>query len=228
MSSVIDTPPGIAFFDLDRTLISVNSASGWIRRELRLGFVTRWQAAKAVGWVGLYHLGFGEMQDVIRQAIGTLEGDREAVIRARTQAFFDEEIAATIRPGAAACIARHRARGEAIVLLTSSSNYMSEATAELLDVDDWLCNRFEVEGGVFTGRSATEPLCFGAGKVDHAEAYASARGLSLSDCAFYTDSHSDLPVLERVGRPVVVAPDPRLRRVAVQREWPIESWDERG
>jgi phosphoserine phosphatase len=69
-------------------------------------------------------------------------------------------------------------------------------------------------------------LCFGAGKLGYAEAYARERGVSLSDCWFYTDSYSDLPVLERMGHPVMVNPDPRLRREAERRGWPVEWWGE--
>ena len=63
-------------------------------------------------------------------------------------------------------------------------------------------------------------------KLGYAEAYARARGVSLADCWFYTDSYSDLPVLERIGHPVVVNPDPRLRREAERRGWPVEFWGE--
>ena len=64
--------------------------------------------------------------------------------------------------------------------------------------------------GEHTGRSEGR-LCYGSGKLDYAEAFARSRGVSLGECVFYTDSISDLPVLERVGRPVVVNPDGRLR-----------------
>ena len=64
-----------------------------------------------------------------------------------------------------------------------------------------------------------------AGKVLLAERYAEALGIPLSESCFYTDSLSDLPMLEAVGRPVAVHPDPRLRRLARQRRWPTVDWD---
>jgi phosphoserine phosphatase len=69
-----------------------------------------------------------------------------------------------------------------------------------------------------------EPLCFGAGKVVAAEAWAARHGVDLADTTFYTDSYTDLPMLERVGRPVAVNPDPRLARTARRRGWPILRW----
>src|SRR5262249_61938344 len=93
-------------------------------------------------------------------------------------------------------------------------------------LDAALCTRFGVDGaGAHTGRPVGR-LCFGAGKLEYAEAYAQQRGVSLSDCWFYTDSYSDLPVLERLGHPVVVNPAPRLRREAERRGWPVEWWGE--
>lgn len=216
----------VAFFDLDRTVLSVNSATGWLRREVRLGFVNRRTALRASWSVVKYQVGAANLEDAVRSAIASLEGDEEAAIRARTRAFWEEEVVQTIRPGARAAMAEHKAAGEEVVLLTSSSSYMSELAAEALPLDAWLCNRFEVVDGRFTGASAVEPLCFGAGKVHHAREYAAARGVQLADCAFYTDSMSDAPLLEVVGRPVVVDPDPRLARLARRRGWALVDWDQ--
>src|SRR5688572_18066234 len=115
----------IAFFDVDKTVLAVNSASLWIRRELRLKHISRWQAARAALWVGLYSLGFIGSDDVIRKAIKALRGRHERDVIDRTLEFWREEVASTIRPGARAAIARHRAAGDLCFLLTSSSNYMS-------------------------------------------------------------------------------------------------------
>ena len=70
-----------------------------------------------------------------------------------------------------------------------------------------------------------DPHCYGYGKVRHARSYAKSHGIDLRDCAFYTDSFSDLRTLELVGRPVCVAPDPRLARAAKKRGWSVEDWD---
>jgi HAD superfamily hydrolase (TIGR01490 family) len=216
-------PAGIAFFDLDRTLLSVNSATLWVKRELRLGYISKWSALRGAMWLGLYELGFGRMDDAVRSAIASLEGQAEDEIRARTTAFWHEEVADQIRPGAYAALEAHRSQGEPPVLLTSSSNYLSQLAADALSIDQVCCNRFQVQDGMFTGEPV-EPLCFGAGKLVHATSTAQRMGLALSECAFYTDSHSDLPVMEAVGRPVAVHPDPRLRREAQRRGWPIVDW----
>lgn len=221
-------PKACAFFDLDRTLLDVNSGRLWVKSELALGYLSRWQAARAGIHLARYHLGFGRIEAILRDAVATLAGTAEQDLSARTTAFYVEAVAHRLRPGAAAAVARHRALGERCVLLTTSSNYLARLAAADLGLDDILCSRFEVDAtGCFTGRPL-EPLCFGAGKVTMATAWAAQAGLSLADCAFYSDSYSDLPMLAAVGRPVAVNPDPRLQRHARAHHWPVEDWGASG
>jgi HAD superfamily hydrolase (TIGR01490 family) len=215
---------GVAFFDLDRTVISRNSATLWIQFELAEGRISWRQALRAGAWVLRYSLGAVDLAEPIRRTVAALAGQNEAEVAARTARFHAQAVRPLYRPGVAAALARHRAAGDRLVLLTSSSNYVGEAVCRDLALDACVCNRFEIDAqGRYTGR-AREPLCFGPGKVILAERYATACGVRLAACTFYSDSHSDLPMLEAVGSPVVVAPDPRLRRHARRCGWPIEDW----
>lgn len=214
----------IAFFDLDKTLLAVNSGSLWVRRELALGHITRLQALRAGMHLARYHLGFVALQDALREAITHLAGTGEQHMRERTVQFYEEMVRSQFRPGARRALEEHRSAGHKLVLLTSSSGYMSELVARDLGLDAMLCNRFEVDAsGRHTGRPLGE-VCFGEGKLYYAQAYASQAGIPLSACAFYTDSYSDLPVMEVVGRPVAVNPDRRLRREALRRGWSVVDW----
>ncbi len=214
----------IAFFDVDKTILGVNSAALWVRRQLREGNISRLQGLRVSFWVGLYHLGYVDLESLIDEAVATLRGKSERDVIDQTLRFYREEVEQTVKPQALTAIAAHKARGDLIFLLTSSSNYMSAPLSDTLKVDGFLANRFEANDGIFTGR-AVRPLCFGAGKVAHAETVAAKVGVALSECSFYTDSMSDLPMLEVVGEPVAVDPDPRLRRLAVRRGWRIENWN---
>lgn len=213
----------IAFFDLDRTLLSINSGSGWVRSEYADGFITRWQLVRATVWLARYHLGLARMEQVLRDAIAAYAGHPEDELRERTRLFYERDVHHRVRPGALTALREHRAAGDRLVLLTTSSNYLSELVGAQLDLDDWLCSRFAIDDA---GRLTGEPtvLCFGPHKVRLAEAYARERGIALDDCAFYSDSITDAPMLEAVGRPVVVEPDPRLRRLARARGWAVEDW----
>lgn len=214
----------IAFFDLDQTLICVNSARMWIRREVALGQLTKGQALRAGAWLLRYQLGFASVEEAVGRAIAALAGTREIDIRGRTTSFYQRQVRPLFRPGGLAEISRARLAGARTVLLTSSSHYMAECVGEELELDALLCNRLEVDGkGFHTGRTVG-PICFGVGKLTYAKAEADAQGVALSECAFFTDSFADLPVLEQVGRAVAVNPDPRLARHAKKRGWEVVDW----
>ena len=118
---------------------------------------------------------------------------------------------------------RHLASGDVCAIVTGATHYAARPLSRLLHIDHVIATELECDGERrFTGRHVH--LNYGAAKIDQSEALARAHGVTLADAVFYSDSISDLPLLERVGTPVVVNPDPRLRRVALQRGWPIEHW----
>ena len=82
----------------------------------------------------------------------------------------------------------------------------------------------EVEGGVFTGR-VVQPICFGEGKIYWLQQLIEHHGLDLAKSYFYTDSITDLPLLDLVGHPVATNPDPLLYRTAVKRRWPVRFFE---
>ncbi len=216
----------IAFFDLDKTILSVNSGVLWVRREVALGHLSKRTALRAMVWLARYQLGFASAEQMVAEAVAHISGTSASELHERTIRFFHAEVKQTYRPGALAAITEHRAAGDALVLLTSSTNYLAELAAEELKFDSVLCNRLEVDAaGRHTGRVVGR-VCFGEGKLEHALAEAARRAVPLEACAFYTDSFSDRSVLEQVKLPVAVNPDPRLRRHAVRRGWRVVDWGE--
>jgi HAD superfamily hydrolase (TIGR01490 family) len=212
-----------AFFDLDGTLLRVNSAALWVARERRLGRLGKRQMARAALFFAAYRLAVVDIDAALRAALALVAGVPEEELRAQTQAWWREDVAQHAAPGAFARIEAHRARGDRLVLLTSSSLYASEEAQRQFALDEVLCTRFEVRDGAFTGE-ARRPYCFGTGKVALAESLAAERGIDLARSSFYTDSYTDLPMLLRVGHPYVVSPDPRLRWEARRRRWPVLDW----
>jgi HAD superfamily hydrolase (TIGR01490 family) len=204
-------------------LLDANSASLWIRREVRLGHISRWTAVRGAFWLALYTLGVARMERILTDAVNIMRHAVEDAIVERTTRFFHEEVRALIRPRALEAIASHRAQGHRVYLLTTSSTYLTSLIAEELGIDGYLCNRLEVVDGRFTGRLYL-PVCYGEGKVVHAQRLLDELGVAIDECVFYTDSYSDLPMLLAVGRPVAVNPDLRLQRYARRRGWAIEDW----
>jgi len=212
-----------AFFDLDGTLLAVNSVVLWVRRERALGRISRTQALRAAAFFVGYRLSILDIDEAVRAALQTVAGTEESVMRDAIQAWYRADIAPRAAPGAFPVVEAHRAAGDLLVLLTSSSVYVADEARAQFGLDVSLCTRYEVRDGRFTGE-AVRPLCFGDGKVKLAEMLAAERNIDLSSSAFYTDSLTDLPMLLRVGQPYAVNPDPRLRWEARRRGWPRLDW----
>ena len=214
---------GTALFDLDRTLIDVNSGHLWVRAEWREGHIGFRQAAWAGWWLMRYRMGLVDGLDgVFEAAARAIEGDSEAELEDRVRVWFDKEVRHHLRPGGRAALERHRAAGDRLVLATSGTLYAARAAAAAYDLDEVVCTELEVVDGVFTGQVSI--LAVGRGKLDAVSAWAERNDIDLADCTFYSDSYTDVTLLEAVGTPVVINPDGKLRRTAAARGWPVEDW----
>jgi HAD superfamily hydrolase (TIGR01490 family) len=214
-------------FDLDRTLIDCNSGWLWAQAEWRAGRIGWGRMAWAAWWLGRYSLGLsGGLDEVARKAAATVAGEREAELADRTRAWFEAEIRHRLRPGAARALAQHRDQGARMVLATTSTSYAAELAAEAFGLHEVVCTRLEVVDGVLTGKLSS--LAFGSAKAERVVEWAARAGIDLSKCAFYTDSATDVGLLERVGYPIAVEPDRSLARIAKQRGWPVVSWGTAG
>jgi HAD superfamily hydrolase (TIGR01490 family) len=216
-----------AFFDMDGTILAINSGVNYLKLVYRKGIIGPRQLARGLLWVLQYKLGVLDADKVFGLAIKTAAGDSEQEMIERCRAWFEEEIQGTILPKARQTIEEHRAQGHIIALLTSATNYAADPVCEALQIPHVLCTRLEVEANRFTGK-VKKPLCFGPGKVLVAEAFAQEHQIDLSESFFYTDSVSDLAMLERVGNPRIVNPDLRLRWVATKRGWPRADFGHPG
>ncbi len=216
--------PRAALFDMDRTLLSKETASLYVRYQRRIGEASLRDLVRTLGWVAQYTLGVLDHQAVASRALRSLKGMPESQMVARCDDWFFRDIEHLITPGGRLAVAHHLAVGDTCAIVTGSSLYASRPLARRLRIPHVVASAFELdEEGRFTGRPAL-PLCIGVGKLERAIAFADAQGVRLEDAIFYTDSITDLPLLERVGEPVVINPDPRLLRVARRRGWRIERW----
>ena len=209
-----------ALFDIDGTLIARNSAPLYMRHLRRSGQVRRRDMARTLYYLARYKVG---MLDIERALIGPLSwiaGRPEADVLADCAAWYAQEVRAYLVPAMVATVEAHRRAGHVTAVLTSSTRYLAGPVAADLGIEHLLVTRVVVRGGRFTGE-VERPICYGHGKIFWAEQFAEAHGIDLARSYFYTDSVTDLPVLERVGYPRVVNPDTRLRRVAQRRGWPV-------
>ncbi len=213
----------LALFDLDRTLIDVNSGRLWATAQWREGRIGTTDLMWAAYWLVRYGLGNDDgLNEAMEAAARTVQGEEEALLDARVRAWFAKEVRHHLRPGARAALDGHRARGDHLVLATSGSIYAARAATEAFGLDDQIATTLQVENGRLTGRLGV--LAIGHGKTLAVEDWARSSGYDLAEATFYTDSASDRTLLQRVGNPRVVAPDRALARLAATHRWPIEDW----
>ncbi len=210
-----------AFFDLDRTVMSGSSLMPFGRAALRSGFYPPKQAAKDV-W---RHFWFRR-----RSASDTqTDGVREHVLsfvdgheRARLYDLAPEVIEECLRhvfPEMIDIIRAHEADGVATYLVSASPIEIVGALAKEIGMTGTLATTAEVDAtGRYTGRLAG-PFCYGEGKAQAIRTEASRADIDLDGSFAYSDSMSDVPMLEAVGNPVCVNADRHLRAVAKERGW---------
>ncbi len=213
----------VALFDLDRTLLDVNSGRLWVQAEWRAGRLRIRDAAWAAWWLSRYSLGFGEgLEQVFEVAVRSVANSPESLLEARVVDWFEREVRHHLRPGGRDALRAHRDAGDRLVLATSGTQYAARAAARAYGIDEVVCTEIEAVDGVLTGRIAT--LAVGDAKATACECWAAGQGVDLSQAVFYTDSATDIALMERVAEPVAVNPDRALRREALRRGWPIVDW----
>jgi HAD superfamily hydrolase (TIGR01490 family) len=210
-----------ALFDLDKTLLDTSSGQLYARHLYRHGQMGRAEFLRVVWWGILSRLGALDMKDLIPRLLAGAAGDDEAEMRRRCDHWFVEDVMPHIAEAGQRCVAEHRAMGHVVAIVSASTQYVVQPMATFLGISEqYVCTHLESQGGQLTGR-VIPPVCYGEGKVVWAERFAAEYGVDLDSSHFYTDSISDLPLLERVAHPVAVNPDVRLRRLAAQRGWKI-------
>lgn len=212
-----------AFFDMDRTVVSVNTGPLYLKHAFLHGRMSKTHLAIGLWYAILYKLTILDTESAMEEAIATMKGDDEKELTAFCQNWFDEDILPKISDTARKRIDMHRESGDLIVLLTASSSYSADPLGEHLKMDHVLSTRLEVKNGVLTGHPLL-PLCIGQGKVYWAQKFAEENDIDLSTSFFYTDSINDMPMLLKVGHPIIVNPDFRLARSAKKNGWLTEHW----
>jgi HAD superfamily hydrolase (TIGR01490 family) len=210
-----------ALFDLDHTLLDASSGQLYARYLYRHGRMGRYELARVIWWGLLSTLGLLDMRDLIPKLLSQAAGDDEREMRRLCDRWFVEDVLPHLTERGTQQVAHHKAQGHVLALVSASTQYVVEPMAAYLGFPgQFVCTHLESREGVLTGR-VLPPPCYGPGKVVWAERFAAEHQVDLSTSFFYTDSVSDLPLLERVGHPVAVNPDPRLRRLAQKRGWSI-------
>ncbi|ADD45979.1 HAD family hydrolase [Stackebrandtia nassauensis] len=219
------TASSAAFFDLDKTMIAKSSALAFGRPLYHGGLMARSDVLKAA-YAQLAYLIAGadedqmaRTRDYLAQLCRGWETQQVSKIVAET---LGELIDPYIYAEAVALVAEHRAAGRDIVLVSASGDELVRPIGRLLGIEDVIATRMVIEDGRYSGE--IEFYAAGPAKAEAMAEFAEERGYDLKDCYAYSDSMTDMPMLEAVGHPTAVNPDRGLRKLALERGWPILSF----
>lgn len=214
---------GLALFDLDNTLIAGDSDYLWGCFLVEQGIVDgshyerenrRFYDQYRVGELDIYEFLDFQLRPLAEHGLASLQQWRKQ--------YIEEKISPILLPKAHELIDRHRQQGDTLVVITATNRFITAPIVELYDIPHLLATEPELQDEQYTGRVAGTP-CFQDGKVERLGDWLADNQQSLDNSWFYSDSHNDLPLLNKVTHPVAVDPDEILEQHARDHDWPVIS-----
>ncbi|PMR73004.1 HAD family hydrolase [Billgrantia endophytica] len=213
----------LAIFDLDNTLLSIDSDHAWGEFLLEQGAVDPVAYREANDrFMADYEAGTLDMHAFLEVALRPLAENSPEQLAAWHQQFMASKIEPHVLVKGEELMARHRASGDTLLIVTATNRFITAPIAQRLGVDHLIAVEPEMIDGRYTGKVSGTPS-YREGKVARLEEWLAGTDLTLDGAWFYSDSHNDLPLLERVEHPVAVDPDDTLREVAERKGWRIIS-----
>ena len=215
-----------AFFDVDGTIVSTTIVHYYVQFRSHLlpplfrPFWTAWFALKVVYYFFLDKISRTRFNRVFYRNYRGLNAE---VIKQLAGQQFETYVRSKLFPAALDCIQEHQSRGELIVLVTGSLDFIVQPLADYLRVDAALTVQLEEAHGKFTGELTTPPLGE-AEKARAIQAFVEQHNVDLATSYAYGDSRADLPMLQCVGNPVAVNPSKGLRQMAMESGWEMSEW----
>ncbi|NIJ10053.1 HAD superfamily hydrolase (TIGR01490 family) [Saccharomonospora amisosensis] len=219
-------PSGVAaFFDLDKTIIASSSALAFSKPFLRQGLINRRAALKSAYAQLVFALSGADADrtERLRAEISSLcAGWDVEQVRSVVNETLHDVVAPLVYAEAADLIEQHKLSGHDVIVLSATGEEVVTPIAEMLGTTHSMGSRMRIVDGRYSGD--LDFYCYGEYKAIAARKLASEHGYDLASCHAYSDSSTDLPLLEVVGNPHVVNPDRTLRKLATERGWPVHSF----
>lgn len=213
----------LAIFDLDNTLLAGDSDHAWGQFLIDEGLVDA-DEVKAIndGFYADYQAGKLDIQRYLCFALDFLAHKDPAELDTLHAHFMERCIEPLITDKALSLVDKHRQQGDTLLIITATNRFVTGPIAERLGIDNLIASEAERVDGRYTGKPAGVPS-FQEGKITRLNAWLADHHETMDGAWFYSDSHNDLPLLNRVDHPVAVDPDDTLRAMAEQNAWPIIS-----
>ncbi len=214
----------LALFDLDNTLLPLDSDSEWLRFLVRIGVVEAGHSERENNrFAQQYRDGTLDIFEWLEFQLEPLAQHPAEQLNAWHSRFMTEVIEPAITPQARQLVGLHSSRGDLCVMVTATNEFVTEPIARAFGIEHLIATRIERQGDRFTGKPLGTPS-FREGKIENTEQWLRQRNLnwdSFERTWFYSDSANDLPLLSIVSDPVATNPDPTLCAHSKAHGWPI-------
>ncbi|MEQ1657263.1 MAG: HAD family hydrolase [Hylemonella sp.] len=214
----------LALFDLDHTLLPIDSDYSWGTFTTTIGWTDPVEFARRNDeFYAHYQAGTLDVHDYVRFATEAARLRGPEVALAARERFMREVIAPAMRPQALELVRRHQAAGDEVLIITATNEFVTRPIADVFGVAQLIAVELERDAsGWITGEIRGTPS-FREGKVRRFGEWLAARGLHRheTEVTFYSDSINDLPLMDNVDCPVATNPDDRLRALALERGWRV-------
>lgn len=216
--------PRLALFDLDHTLLPMDSDHGWGEFTMDIGWCDREVFGKRNDeFFAHYQAGTLHVPDYVRFATEAIVQRGQEAAQDAHALFMESVIRPAMKPAAMDLVRSHLQAGDVVVITSATNEFVTRPIAQAFGVQELIATELERDAtGWFTGAVKGLPN-MREGKVTRMDAWLAARGLCWDtvESTFYSDSMNDVPLLERVNHPVATNPEPRLRALAQERGWRV-------
>jgi len=211
----------LAIFDLDNTLLAGDSDYLWGKYLCEHGIVDACEYESInQRFYDDYKAGSLDILAFLEFSLAPLTRFSETELASMHQDYMRKMITPLISDKALALVNRHRDQGDVLMIITATNRFITGPIAQAFGIEHLLATEPEKINGRYTGHVIDIP-CFQDGKVKRLNQWLDANHMDLHDSWFYSDSHNDLPLLQKVSHPVAVNPDDILQRIAKEKNWPI-------
>ncbi len=213
----------VSFFDLDHTLLSVDTDVTWKEFLVEEGIAPTDALERAQRFFDQYMAGKLDREAFLKFQLEEFVGKTPEEMRILTEKHCETKVRPALRKDALAVLNDRLNSDRIVALLTAAELPIVEPIAEMLGVEHICTHELEMKDGKFKGEIVL-PFCGSEGKIFYGEAFCKQHNTTLKECEYFGDSLSDQYILDAVGTPVAVNPGEALQKIVKEKGWQVVSW----
>ena len=213
----------LLIFDLDNTLLAGDSDRNWGIFLSEQKIVDESYLDESERFYNNYYEGSLDIDGFLSFCLRPLVANDMSVLLKLRDQFIEEKIKPIVTKVGKKLIDEAHSQGKEVIIATATNDFVTRPIADIFDVSVLIATEFEIKDNAFTGRVVGAP-CFRGGKLNKVTKWINDNNFDLSQASFYSDSFNDLPLLEKVKKPVIVDGDDKLREIGKNKNWECVSF----